>query len=157
MSLGQAAPGFLLILHSGSLLILHSGSPVCPRDKPSLSQGQTQFVPEPSWGRRAAEKVYLLKVYVPFLLAKQVSLFGCMVLWAGFLSQDRKQGSLGKGKSCRFKNVNFLKLVETLEIQEGPRSVENPTILENSFRGVKSRESILCHQFVEIPQKTPSV
>ena len=47
----------------GFLLVLHSGSPVCPRDKPSLSLGQTR-------GRRAAEKVYVLKVYVPFSLAK---------------------------------------------------------------------------------------
>ena len=34
---GPVAPGTNL----GFLLILHSRSPVCPRDKPSLSQGQT--------------------------------------------------------------------------------------------------------------------
>ena len=50
---------------------------VCPRDKPrfspyftqwkpSLSLGQTQFVPGTKRGRRAAERVYVLKVYVPF-------------------------------------------------------------------------------------------
>ena len=50
---------------------------VCPRDKPrfssyftqrkpSLSLEQTQFVPGTFWGRRAAERVYVLKVYVPF-------------------------------------------------------------------------------------------
>ena len=50
---------------------------VCPRDKPrfspyftqwkpSLSLGQTQFVPGTFRGRRAAERVYVLKVYVPF-------------------------------------------------------------------------------------------
>ena len=36
--------------------------PVCPWDKPGLSLGQ-------SWGRRAAQKVYVKKVYVPFSLA----------------------------------------------------------------------------------------
>ena len=35
---------------------------VCPRDKPGLSLGQ-------SWGRRAAQKVYVKKVYVPLSLA----------------------------------------------------------------------------------------
>ena len=50
---------------------------VCPRDKPrfspyftqwkpSLSLGQTRFVPGTFRGRRAAERVYVLKVYVPF-------------------------------------------------------------------------------------------
>ena len=50
---------------------------VCPRDKPrfssyftqrkpSLSLGQTQFVPGTNRGRRAADRVYVLKVYVPF-------------------------------------------------------------------------------------------
>ena len=54
---------------------------VCPRDKPrfspyftqwkpSLSLGQTRFVPGTSRGRRAAERVCVLKVYVPFSLAK---------------------------------------------------------------------------------------
>ena len=37
---------------------------VCPWDKPSLSQGQSR-------GRRAAQKVYVKKVYVPFSLANQ--------------------------------------------------------------------------------------
>ena len=50
---------------------------VCPRDKPrfssyftqqkpSLSLGQTQFVPGTFRGRRAADRVYVSKVYVPF-------------------------------------------------------------------------------------------
>ena len=50
---------------------------VCPRDKPrfspyftqwkpSLSPGQTQFVPGTFRGQRAAERVYASKVYVPF-------------------------------------------------------------------------------------------
>ena len=50
---------------------------VCPRDKPrfssyftqrkpSLSLGQTQFVPGTFRGRRAADRIYVLKVYVPF-------------------------------------------------------------------------------------------
>ena len=43
------------------LLILHNGSPVRPRDKPSLSLG-------PSRGRKVAERVYVLKDYVPFSL-----------------------------------------------------------------------------------------
>ena len=49
---------------------------VCPRDKPrfssyctqrkpSLSLGQTQFVPGTFRGRRAADRAYVLKVYVP--------------------------------------------------------------------------------------------
>ena len=49
----------------------------CPRDKPrfsfyftqrkpSLSLGQTRFVPGTFRGRRAADRVYVLKVYVPF-------------------------------------------------------------------------------------------
>ena len=60
LSLGQThfVPG----IKPGFLLILHNGSPVCPRDKPSLSLRQSR-------GRRAAEKVYVLKVYVPFSLA----------------------------------------------------------------------------------------
>ena len=52
----------------GFLLILHNGTPACPRDKPSLSLGQTRE-------RRAAEKLYVLKVYVPFSLARK-SIFG---------------------------------------------------------------------------------
>ena len=47
-------PGFLLSLHW----------------KPSLSLGQTQFVPGTFRGRRAAERVYVLKVYVPFSFPK---------------------------------------------------------------------------------------
>ena len=41
---------------------LHNGSPVCPRDKPSLCLGQSR-------GRRAAEEVYVLKIYLPSSLA----------------------------------------------------------------------------------------
>ena len=48
----------------------------CPRDKPGISPyftqrkpssslGQTQFVPGTFRGRRAAERVYVLKVFVP--------------------------------------------------------------------------------------------
>ena len=36
---------------------------VCPWDKPGLSLGQT-------WGRRAAQKVYVKKVFVPFLVPR---------------------------------------------------------------------------------------
>ena len=39
----------------------------CPWDKPGLSQGQSR-------GRRAAQKVYVKKVYVPFSLASTSSL-----------------------------------------------------------------------------------
>ena len=57
---------------------------VCPRDKPrfssyftqrkpSLSLGQTQFVPGTFRGRRAADRVYVLKVYVPFSFPIQKS------------------------------------------------------------------------------------
>ena len=56
---------------------------VCPRDKPrfspyftqrkpSSSLGQTQFVPGTFRGRRAAERVYVLKVYVPLPFPKLV-------------------------------------------------------------------------------------
>ena len=55
---------------------------VCPRDKPrfssyftqrkpSLSLGQTQFVPGTFRGRRAADRVYVLKVYVPVLFPRK--------------------------------------------------------------------------------------
>ena len=57
LSPGQS--GFVPGTNPGFLLILHSGSPVCPLDKPSLSLGQFR-------GRRAADRVYVLKVYVPF-------------------------------------------------------------------------------------------
>ena len=56
------------------------GVPVCPWDKPrsspyftqcnsSLSGGRDRFVPGTGRGRRAAEKVYVLNVYVPLSLA----------------------------------------------------------------------------------------
>ena len=64
------------------LLLGHPGNVpgtkwVCPGDKPrfspyftqwkpSLSLGQTRFVPGTNRGRRAAERVYVLQVYVPF-------------------------------------------------------------------------------------------
>ena len=55
---------------------------VCPRDKPrfspyftqrkpSLSLGQTRFVPGTFRGRRPAERVYVLKVYVPLSFPRQ--------------------------------------------------------------------------------------
>ena len=47
----------------GFLLILHTGSPISP----GLSLGQTR-------ARRAAQKVYVKKVYVPFSLANTFSL-----------------------------------------------------------------------------------
>ena len=47
-------------------------SPCFTQWKPGLFLGQTQFVPGQSRGRRAAEKVYVLKVYVPFWLARKV-------------------------------------------------------------------------------------
>ena len=43
--------------------------------KPSLCQGQTQFVPGTNPGRRVAEKVYVLKIYVPFSLTKLTGFF----------------------------------------------------------------------------------
>ena len=43
---------------------------VCPRDKPSLSLGQSR-------GRRVTQRVYVKKVYVPFLLA---TYFGHLIL-----------------------------------------------------------------------------
>ena len=64
---------------------------VCPRDKPrfspfftqwkpSLSLGQTQFVPGTFRGRRAAERVYVLKVYVPFSFPKIVNYYAVLFL-----------------------------------------------------------------------------
>ena len=41
---------------------------VCPWDKPGLSLGQTR-------GRRAAQKVYVKKFYVPFALARSSALY----------------------------------------------------------------------------------
>ena len=64
LSPGQS--GFVPGTNPGFLLILHSGSPVCPWDIPSLSLGHSQFVPGTFRGRRAADRVYVLKVYVPF-------------------------------------------------------------------------------------------
>ena len=46
-------------------------SPYFTQWKPSLSLGQTQFVPGTFRGRRAAERVYVLKVYVPFSFPKK--------------------------------------------------------------------------------------
>ena len=40
MSRGQT--GFVPGTNPGFLLIVHNGSPVCPRDKPSLSSGQSR-------------------------------------------------------------------------------------------------------------------
>ena len=54
---------------------------VCPWDKPGLSQGQSR-------GRRAAQKVYVKKVYVPFSLARNeahISFLGAQKVgfWVG--------------------------------------------------------------------------
>ena len=40
--------------------------------KPGLSLGQTRFVPGTFRGRRAADRVYVFKVYVPFSFPKKV-------------------------------------------------------------------------------------
>ena len=64
----------LLLGHPGNV---HGTNQVCPRDKVGLSQGQTQvfflvytaeaqFVPGTFRGRRAADRVYVFKVYVLF-------------------------------------------------------------------------------------------
>ena len=63
----------------GFLLVLHNGSPVCP-----LGQTPSLFL-EHSQGRRAAEKVYVLRVDVPFSLA----IFG--VLSASRSGQQRSR------------------------------------------------------------------
>ena len=57
-------PGIVPGTNPGFLLILHHGSPVCSRDKPSLSLGQGR-------GRRVAEKNYVLKVDWPFSVSKR--------------------------------------------------------------------------------------
>ena len=62
MSLEQTS--FVPGTNPGFLLILHHGNPVCPRDKPVWFVPGT--IPETKGGR----KVYVLKVYVPFSLAK---------------------------------------------------------------------------------------
>ena len=59
---GKNRAHFVPGANPGFLLILRSGSPVCPRDKPSLSLGQSR-------GRRVAKTIYVLKIYVPFSLA----------------------------------------------------------------------------------------
>ena len=61
LSPGQS--GFVPGTKPRFLLILHSGSPVCPWDKPSC--------PGDIRGRRAADRVYVLKVYVPFSFPKK--------------------------------------------------------------------------------------
>ena len=51
--LSQGQTQFVPGTNPGFLLVFHSGSPVCPSER----------------GRREAEKVYVLKFYVPFSLA----------------------------------------------------------------------------------------
>ena len=46
-------------------------SPYFTQRKPSSSLGQTRFVPGTFRGRRAAERVYVLKVYVPLSFPKE--------------------------------------------------------------------------------------
>ena len=79
---GPVALGTTLGMSWGQTGFVPETSPLCPRDKPrlspyftqwkpSLSGWQTQFVPGTTRGQRGAEKVCVLKVYVPFLLAKR--------------------------------------------------------------------------------------
>ena len=58
---------------------------VCPWDKPGLSQGQSR-------GRRAAQKVYVKKVYVPFSLAIRCCFCWCCCNQAWYWS-----GQIGCG------------------------------------------------------------
>ena len=89
IDVSQARKGHININLLVRLLLGHPGNVpgtnrACPRDKVGLSQGQTQvfflfytaeaslslgqtqFVPGTFRGRRAADRAYVLKVYVPF-------------------------------------------------------------------------------------------
>ena len=76
---GPVALGTTPGLSLGQTQFVPGMNPGCPRDKPrfspystqwkpSLSLGQTRFVPGTNRWRMAAEKVYVLKVYVPYSL-----------------------------------------------------------------------------------------
>ena len=84
----------LLLGHPGNVPGIKGNVPgtkwVCPRDKPrfssyftqrkpSLSLGQTQFVSGTFRGRRAADRVYVLKVYVSFSFPIKVAESGLKV------------------------------------------------------------------------------
>ena len=62
---------------------------------PYFTQGQTRFVPGTNRERRAAEKVYVLKVYVPFSLVIDAG-----VLQSGFGGDLLKFGPANFGKSA---------------------------------------------------------
>ena len=88
---GPVALGTTPGLSLGQTQFVPGTNPGCPGDKPrfspyftqwkpSLSLGQARFVPGTNRWRMAAEKVYVLKVYVPFSLAITVH-----VAWSTFL------------------------------------------------------------------------
>ena len=96
LSLGQThfVPGQAQVLS----LFLHNGS---PRGKPRLSLGQSR--PRDSQGRRAAEKVYVFKVYVPFPLAKAgVVPAPRLLTWCGC---NRR---FGMARSCRVRTQDVM-------------------------------------------------
>ena len=70
-----------------------------------MFQGQAQFVPGTIPGRSAAEKVYVLKVYVPFSLA--IFSIACNLIWWAILGfQDVvKQQEIRKIKEITAKNL----------------------------------------------------
>ena len=96
---------------------------VCPRDKPrfssyftqrkpSLSLGQTQFVPGTFRERRAAGRVYVLKVYVPFSFPNCGSVgepFSSGSIVSSFLDDSRLAvlnfRKTREGWNCRFQKT----------------------------------------------------
>ena len=81
---------------------------VCPRDKrrfspyftqwkPSLSLGQTRFVPGTFRGRRAEERVYVLKVYVPFSFPSE----GCLQVYICSREGQIETGKKNQNPSSR--------------------------------------------------------
>ena len=75
VGLSQGQTQVFSLLYTVEAQFVPGTNPVCPWDKPGLSLGQTRFVPGTFRGRRAAERVYVLKVYVPFSFPISGNLF----------------------------------------------------------------------------------
>ena len=73
-------------------------SPYFTQWKPSLSQGQIQFVSGTGWVGRAAEQVYVLKAYVLSALAIKGAFLGVPQAWSEGMSGARET-SLGQAMS----------------------------------------------------------
>ena len=153
LPLGGDDPGIAPGTHPSFLLILHNGSPVCPRNKPSLSLGQFR-------GRREAEKVYVLNIYVPFSLAivgstltrwlhsspkktgwsAWLQTIGIPIAWhkpriPGFLQKTIREGAislLGQGPESH-QNVSCIRATQTCIRCSLGVALERETFLGLSF------------------------